>query len=125
VEGLLRIESIIEKPGAERAPSDLASVSSYLFPPEFFDAVRTERVQLREGAELSLQAAMQRFLDDGHPLLALEIENARYHDSGNKLEYLKTVIQLGIEHPEIGDSLFDYLLETVKGHQAARDSAHD
>jgi UTP--glucose-1-phosphate uridylyltransferase len=36
-DGLIDVESVIEKPGKAKAPSDLASVSSYLFTPEIFN----------------------------------------------------------------------------------------
>lgn len=34
-------------------------------------------------------------------MYAVEIQNGRYYDTGNKLEYMKTVVELALEHPDI------------------------
>lgn len=111
--GIVEIASIVEKPGLGASPSDLASVSSYLFPPEFFDYLSKRQRELVAGEELSLQVAIQRFLDDGNRLLACEIANARYYDAGDKLEYLKTIIDLGLAHPDIGPDLRSYMRQSL------------
>jgi len=41
--------------------------------------------------------------------LVCEIDNAHYYDTGNKFEYLRTVIDLALKHPEINGQLKDYL----------------
>lgn len=112
-DGLVNIASIVEKPGSARAPSNLASVSSYLLPAALLDYLRAEDETLADDAELSLQAALQRFIDDGNALLALEVANARYHDSGNKLEYLKTIIEIGLANEEIGPALREFLVDSI------------
>ena len=81
--GIVKIESIVEKPGRSRAPSDLASVSSYLFTPTILGCLGERASELRPGDELSLQDAMQRSIDNGNFLLGYEIDNtARYFDTG-------------------------------------------
>ena len=47
--------------------------------------------------------------DQGVPVYAVEIENGKYYDTGNKLEYMKTALDLALAHPEIGDDLREYL----------------
>ncbi len=111
--GLLKVSAIVEKPGRERAPSDLASVSSYVFWPAILAYLHEAHERLQEGAELSLQAVMQTYIDEGSYLLAYEVQNGRYYDSGNKLEYLKTIVDLALEHPVLGDSFRSYLEQTV------------
>jgi UTP--glucose-1-phosphate uridylyltransferase len=103
----------VEKPGRSRAPSDLASVSSYLFTPTILARLAERAAELRPGEELSLQDAMQRSIDKGNLLLGLEIENARYFDTGDKLEYLKTIIDLGLEDKRLGPELRSYLTQSL------------
>ncbi len=109
--GIVKIESIVEKPGRSRAPSDLASVSSYLFTPTILRCLGERASELRPGDELSLQDAMQRSIDNGNFLLGYEIENARYFDTGDKLEYLKTIIDHGLEDDYFGPALRTHLIQ--------------
>jgi UTP--glucose-1-phosphate uridylyltransferase len=44
-------------------------------------------------------------------LYAVEIENGKYYDTGNKLEYMKTVVELGLQHPDIKDEFAKFLKE--------------
>ncbi len=47
------------------------------------------------------------------PLYTVEIQNAKYYDTGNKLEYLKTVIELALKHEDIGEDFHNYLKTLV------------
>ncbi|HSN03304.1 MAG TPA: sugar phosphate nucleotidyltransferase [Acidimicrobiales bacterium] len=111
--GVVKVESIVEKPGRSRAPSDLASVSSYVFTPAILGCLSELSLELRPGEPLSLQDAMQRLIDDGHFLLGYEIENARYFDTGDKFEYLKTIIDLGLEDEHLGPALRAHLTRSL------------
>jgi UTP--glucose-1-phosphate uridylyltransferase len=111
--GIIKIDSIVEKPGRANAPSDLASVSSYLFTPSILSCLSDSAAELSPGEELSLQDAMQRSINKGNFLLGFEIENARYFDTGDKLEYLKTIIDLGLEDEHLGPELRAYLNQSL------------
>jgi UTP--glucose-1-phosphate uridylyltransferase len=103
--GLFKMDSIIEKPGRTNAPSNIASVSSYIFNPAIFEFVKEVGREKADDEELSLQKAMQKMINAGHQLLAYKIKDGKYYDSGDKLEYIKTMIEFGIEDPEIGQEL--------------------
>lgn len=109
--GLLKMTTIVEKPGKAKTPSDLASVSSYLFTQPIMDYV--ERIYRQydpsSGEELKIQDAMQRMIDDGFPFYALEIANSTYYDAGNKLEYLKTMVDFALMRDDIRDDFLAYL----------------
>ena len=47
--------------------------------------------------------------DDGVPIHAVEIQNAKYYDTGEKLKYLQTTIDLALQHPDIKDEFSEYL----------------
>jgi UTP--glucose-1-phosphate uridylyltransferase len=116
-DGLIKMDTIIEKPGKQRAPSDMASVSSYLFTPAVFQYVHQTKDAHTGSGELYIQAAMQCMIDAGEPLLAYEIKKARYYDTGNKLEYLKTLVDFGLAHGEIGADLERYIREQLSKRQ--------
>jgi UTP--glucose-1-phosphate uridylyltransferase len=106
---LLKVSQIIEKPGIIGAPSDLASVSGYLFTPEIFKYVEQASRRLEAGQELMIQTAIQAMIDNKLPVYAVEIKNGTYHDTGNKLDYLKTVVEFALQHKELNNRFKDYL----------------
>jgi UTP--glucose-1-phosphate uridylyltransferase len=108
-DGLIDVESVIEKPGKDKAPSDLASVSSYLFTPEIFNYLEAARDSLDADKELYVLDAMKLMLSDGKHVLAAEIMGGKYFDTGNKLEYLKTVVEFALKNKEVGDAFRKYL----------------
>jgi len=113
-EGLIKMTTIAEKPGRANAPSDLASVGGYLLTPEILSYV-DRVIQEHDGqGEIKIQTAMQHMMDEGRPFYALNLKNARYYDAGNKLEYMKTVVELALQRKDIGNDFRNYLLELLK-----------
>lgn len=113
-QGLIDVQTIIEKPGtAEQSPSDNASVSGYIFEPTLFKYLHEAQEQLDGTTEFAMQPSIQRMIEDGHKVYGCEIQNGKYYDTGNKLEYLKTLIDFGLEHPEVKDAFADYIREVA------------
>jgi UTP--glucose-1-phosphate uridylyltransferase len=108
-DGLIDIEKLIEKPGKEHALSNLMTVSGYLFTPDIFEYLDRALAELQDGEELYWVDAVKLMLEDKKHVLAAEIKGGKYYDSGNKLEYLKTVVDFALENKEIGDKFRDYL----------------
>lgn len=106
--GLRKVERIIEKPGKAAATSNMASVSGYLLMPDIFPYLEKAAAEHADG-ELMIQPIMQAMIDDDLPFYAREIQNGAYYDTGDKLEYLKTVIDFGLSNTELGSALRDYL----------------
>lgn len=111
-ENTLKISSIIEKPGKEKAPSDFASVSNYLLPSELLEYAK-KAIETHDNGEFTFQPMVQQMIEDGHAFYAREITNATFYDTGNPLEYLKTTFDFGLRHPEFGSELAQYLKEKL------------
>jgi UTP--glucose-1-phosphate uridylyltransferase len=107
--GVVEVKDFIEKPGEAEAPSDLASVSGYLLTPDIFGYIRKALAELRDGQELYANSAFRFMLGDGKMIIAYEIKNGRYYDAGNKLEYLKTLIDFALKRPDLKNEFLDYL----------------
>lgn len=107
-DSILKVTHIDEKPGKEAAQSDLASVSGYLFEPALLKYLEKASTEERDG-EFMIQPVIQQMINDGHTFLAREIVDGIYYDTGDKLEYLKTVIDFGLQHPELGGELKAFL----------------
>lgn len=107
-DGLIKMDKIVEKPGKDAAPSELASVSGYLLPGEILNYIE-KGISTHQDGEFTFQPFVQQMIDDGHDFYAKEIEGANFYDTGNPLEYLKTTLDFGLAHPDFGNDLRDYL----------------
>lgn len=113
-EGLIEVSGLIEKPGKEKAPSDLATVSSFLFTPDIFDYLDRALELNKEGDELYYNDALKLMLEEGKKILAVEIKNGRFLDLGNKLEYHKAVVDFALQDKDMSDQFKNWLLEKCK-----------
>ncbi len=108
VEGnVYQIKRIVEKPDPDEAPSNLATHGAYILPPEIFPALKGLRPG--KGGEIWLVEAINVLRDQGVPIYACEIQNGKYFDTGSKLEYMKTVVEMGLKHGEIGEEFGTWL----------------
>ncbi len=104
--GIFKINRIVEKPTPEEAPSDLAAHGAYIMPPRIFEILAETPVG--KSGELWLTDAISTLAKE-RDIHAIEIQNAKYYDTGNKLEYLKTVVEFGLKHPEIAADFKEFL----------------
>lgn len=111
-EHTIKMSSIVEKPGKDRAPSSLASVSNYLLPAELLRYVE-KAAAVHETGEFTFQPMVQQMIEDGHEFFAREITDATFYDTGSPYEYLKTTLDFALRHPEFGEELASYLKERV------------
>ncbi len=107
--GLIDIDILVEKPGKHNAPSQLATVSGSIFTPDVFDYLDRALNNLGDGDELYYNDVLKLMLEDEKKLFACEIKNGQYYDTGNKLEYLKTVVEFALDHPDINEAFREYL----------------
>ncbi|ATO42952.1 UTP--glucose-1-phosphate uridylyltransferase GalU [Loigolactobacillus coryniformis] len=112
--GLYNVQSFVEKPKPEQAPSDLAIIGRYLFTPEIFDSLNIQKPDA--GGEIQLTDAIDH-MNKTQRVFAREFTGKRY-DTGNKLGYLTTNIEFGLQHPEIKDELRDYIIKL--GHKLSQ-----
>lgn len=113
-EGYIKMRTIVEKPGKAAAPSDLASVGGYLLTSDILPYVARSAANFDGKGELMIQPVMQAMIADGHDFYGLEIKDGTYYDTGNKLEYLKTVIDVALKREDVGPELRIYLQKRLK-----------
>ena len=112
IEGnVFKINRIVEKPKPGEAPSNLATHGAYILPPEIFDIL--DATPVGQGNELWLTDAITT-LAKSKDVYAVEIQGGKYYDTGNKLEYLKTVVEFALEHSEIKAEFTEYLKDVTK-----------
>jgi len=103
--GLLRIVHMVEKPRPEDAPSDLASIGRYIFTPRLMALLREAETGV--DGEIQLTDAIDRLAGE-EPVYGVCIEGERF-DAGNPLGFLMANIALGLDHPDYGQRLRDFL----------------
>jgi UTP--glucose-1-phosphate uridylyltransferase len=117
-DNLTAVSKIIEKPYIPEMAegSELASVSGYVFEPELFKYLQQDKEKISNDEEFIMQPALGRMIKDGHKVWALEIQNGVFYDTGDKLEYVKTVVDFALEHEDIGQDVRDFL-KSKFGHR--------
>lgn len=104
-ERVFQIEDMIEKPGPERAFSDLGILGRYVFHPDIFEAIK--KTDPDKGGEIQITDAMKILLET-KPVYGYLFEGKRY-DAGDKLGLLEASIDLALKRPEFGQKLREYL----------------
>ena len=104
-DGLYLIEDFVEKPSPEDAPSTLVIAGRYIFTPEIFDFI--DRTTPGKNGEIQLTDAMHLMVAN-HAMYGLHFEGKRY-DIGNKLDFLKTNIELALKRPDMAEELTAFI----------------
>ncbi|MFC1653778.1 UTP--glucose-1-phosphate uridylyltransferase [Patescibacteria group bacterium] len=102
-----KIKKIVEKPEPDEAPSDIATHGCYVLTPDIFEVL--DKQQPGTGGEYYLPEAIDQLRAKGRDIYACEIEGGKYFDTGNKMEYMKTVVDFALRHPDINGEFRAYL----------------
>jgi UTP--glucose-1-phosphate uridylyltransferase len=103
--GVFRVQSMVEKPKYEEAPSNLAIVGRYVLTPDIFPHLEATGADSR--GEIQLTDGMQRLLGD-RPFYARILSGTR-HDAGDKLGFLIATIEYAIKREDVGPEFRAYL----------------
>lgn len=104
-DNLLRVNSMVEKPKPEDAPSTLAVVGRYILTPRIFDCL--EKVQPGRGGEIQLTDGISDLMAF-EKVFAYRFSGKRF-DCGSKLGFMKANIELALQHPDMNQQLAEYL----------------
>ncbi|MGD9346978.1 MAG: UTP--glucose-1-phosphate uridylyltransferase GalU [Candidatus Aminicenantes bacterium] len=104
-ERVFQILDMAEKPGPEKAFSDLGILGRYVFNPEIFDAIRKTPADHR--GEVQITDAIKLLLKT-QPVYGYLFEGKRY-DAGDKLGFIEATIGLALKRSEFGPSIKKYI----------------
>jgi UTP--glucose-1-phosphate uridylyltransferase len=112
---VVRITDLVEKPTADEAPSSLAIIGRYVIDPAVFDIL--EKTEPGRGGEIQLTDALRTLACDiapgqGGGVTGVVFRGRRY-DTGDRLSYLQSVVQLACERPDLGPDFRTWLQEYV------------
>ncbi|HGO1128477.1 TPA: UTP--glucose-1-phosphate uridylyltransferase GalU [Streptococcus pyogenes] len=110
VKGLYSVDTFVEKPQPQDAPSDLAIIGRYLLTPEIFSIL--EKQEPGAGNEVQLTDAIDT-LNKTQRVFAREFKGKRY-DVGDKFGFMKTSLDYALKHPQVKDDLKAYIIQLGK-----------
>jgi UTP--glucose-1-phosphate uridylyltransferase len=110
-DGVVRVTGLVEKPSAASAPSRYAVIGRYVLDPAVFDAL--ERTPPGRGGEIQLTDALQVLATTG-TVHGVVFDGLRY-DTGDKADYLRTVVRLACARPDLGPEFTRWLREFTAG----------
>ncbi|TDC52868.1 UTP--glucose-1-phosphate uridylyltransferase GalU [Actinomadura sp. KC345] len=117
---VVRVSDLVEKPSAEEAPSNWIIIGRYICDPAVFDVL--EKTPPGRGGEIQLTDALRTLADtpagQGGGVYGVKFRGRRY-DTGNKLEYLRTVVQFASERPDLAPEFMPWLRQFVREHDAS------
>jgi UTP--glucose-1-phosphate uridylyltransferase len=109
---VVRITGLVEKPAEGTAPSNLAIIGRYVLQPEVFDVL--ERTDPGKGGEIQLTDALlelaQKNIAGG--VYGVVFRGRRY-DTGDRVDYIKAIVQLAVERDDLGPELRPWLKSFV------------
>jgi len=101
-EDVVEVTGLVEKPDVAEAPSNLAVIGRYALDPAVFEVLT--QTPLGRGGEIQLTDALQTLATtegEGHGVRGVVFRGRRY-DTGDRLDYLKTVVRLAAEREDLG-----------------------
>ena len=112
-----RVDDMVEKPSPEEAPSNLVVASRYILTPDIFGYI--DAAKPGKGGEIQITDALRARVAAGQPMHGCRVQ-ARRHDAGNTLDFIKTNILYGLEHSDISQALGDFLIAQADEIRRAR-----
>ena len=105
---VVRITGLVEKPAQGTAPSNLAIIGRYVLRPEIFEIL--ERTDPGKGGEIQLTDALLEMAesDIAGGVYGVVFRGRRY-DTGDRLDYIKAIVQLAVERDDLGPELRPWL----------------
>ncbi|CAN5247339.1 UTP--glucose-1-phosphate uridylyltransferase GalU [soil metagenome] len=106
---VVKITGLVEKPAPGTAPSNLAIIGRYVLRPEIFDVLAT--TQPGKGGEIQLTDALQALATGPQwtgGVYGVVFRGRRY-DTGDRLDYLKAIVQLASDRADLGPEFRPWL----------------
>lgn len=104
--GCYEIKRMVEKPKPEEAKSTLVAVGKYIITPEVMDILAS--MKHGKSGEIRLIDAFDEMLANNRPIYGKELEGV-WLDTGDKFNFIKATVHLGLKHPEVGEKLKTFI----------------
>ena len=110
----MRITGLVEKPAPGTAPSNYAIIGRYVLKPEIFGILETTAPG--KGNEIQLTDALLELAENAeHGGVHGVVFDGRRYDTGDRLDYIKAIVQLAVERDDLGPELRPWLRDFAAG----------
>jgi UTP--glucose-1-phosphate uridylyltransferase len=113
-DGIVTVTDLVEKPVPGSAPSRWILIGRYVCDPEIFDVL--SRTQPGRGGEIQLTDALKVLAQRGEVRGVLF--HGRRYDTGNKLDYLRTLVHFACERSDLASEFIPWLRKYLESIQA-------
>ncbi|WP_168915108.1 UTP--glucose-1-phosphate uridylyltransferase GalU [Microcella flavibacter] len=111
---VVRITGLVEKPAPGTAPSNYAIIGRYVLKPEIFGILETTAPG--KGNEIQLTDALLELAENPeHGGVHGVVFDGRRYDTGDRLDYIKAIVQLAVERDDLGPELRPWLRDFAAG----------
>lgn len=104
-----KVDTLVEKPVIEEAPSNVAILGRYIITPRIFEIL--DNTAPGKGNEIQLTDALLK-LNDEEAMYAYDFQGRRY-DAGDKQGFLEATVEYALRKPELREGFLDYLKTIV------------
>lgn len=111
------VKGMVEKPEADKAPSNLAVIGRYLLTPNVLRNLN--RMKTGAGGEIQLTDAIAAEVDENRPVYGYRFEGQRF-DCGSKAGFLQATVAFGLAREDLRDGLMEYLQDLLHVDRAAQ-----
>jgi UTP--glucose-1-phosphate uridylyltransferase len=107
---VVQVTDLVEKPAPEDSPSNQVVLGRYVCDPAIFGVLR--RTPPGRGGEIQLTDALKTLATaapaDGGGVRGVLFRGRRF-DTGNRVDYLRTIVQFACERPDVADEFVPWL----------------
>ena len=114
---IVSVKGMVEKPEADKAPSNLAVIGRYILSPKVLQNLN--KIKSGAGGELQLTDAIAKELEEGRDVYGYRFRGQRF-DCGSKAGFLQATVAFGLARPDLQDEFSDYLRQMVNLQNAAQ-----
>jgi len=113
---VVTVTDLVEKPSPDDAPSNKVIIGRYVCDPAIFGVLR--RTPPGRGGEIQVTDALKTLAQtahaDGGGVHGVLFHGRRF-DTGNRIDYLRTIVQFACERPDVATEFVPWLRKYVDG----------
>ena len=115
LDDVVKVTGLVEKPASGTAPSNLAVIGRYVLQPEIFPILEATRPG--SGGEIQLTDGLNALAtgDIAGGVYGVVFSGRRY-DTGDRLDYLKAIVQVASSRDDLGPDFVDWLRQFMATH---------
>ncbi|MEM8958380.1 MAG: UTP--glucose-1-phosphate uridylyltransferase GalU [Pseudomonadota bacterium] len=113
---IVSVKGMVEKPPADKAPSNLAVIGRYILSPGVLDNLNS--MKIGAGGEIQLTDAIDAEISNGDGVFGYRFRGQRF-DCGSKAGYLQATVAFGLARDDLRDEFATFLDDFIRLRDAA------